>query len=55
MLQIVSDSQHLGSVWKSVVIPIGASCAPLLADLFFYSFEAEFIQKLVDEKINHSL
>jgi hypothetical protein len=26
------------------------NCAPLLADLFLYSFEAEFIQKLLHEK-----
>jgi hypothetical protein len=26
------------------------NCAPLLADLFSYSYEAEFIQKLLHEK-----
>jgi hypothetical protein len=26
-------------------IPIGTNCAPLLADLFSYSYEAELIQK----------
>jgi hypothetical protein len=28
-------------------IPIGTNCAPLLADLFLYSYEADFIQRLV--------
>ena len=31
---------------QSVGIPMGTNCAPLLADLFLYSYEAEFIQKL---------
>jgi hypothetical protein len=29
---------------------MGINCAPLLADLFLYSYEAEFIQKLLHEK-----
>ena len=28
-------------------IPMGTNCAPLLADLFLYSYEAEFIQTLI--------
>jgi hypothetical protein len=32
---------------QTVEIPIGNNCAPLLADLFLYSYEAEFIQKLL--------
>jgi hypothetical protein len=28
----------------------GTNCAPLLADLFLYSYKAEFIQKLLHEK-----
>jgi hypothetical protein len=35
---------------QTVGIPIGTNCAPLLANLFFYSFEAEFIQNLSHEK-----
>jgi hypothetical protein len=27
--------------------PMGTHCAPLLADLFLYSYEANFIQKLL--------
>ena len=33
-----------------VGIPIGTSCAPLLADLFLYSYEAEFLQILTKNK-----
>ena len=29
---------------------MGTNCAPLLADLFLYSYEAEFIQKLLSQK-----
>jgi hypothetical protein len=28
-------------------VPMGTSCAPLLADLFLYSYEAYFIQGLL--------
>jgi hypothetical protein len=30
-----------------VGIPMGTNCAPLLAALFLYSYESEFLQKLV--------
>ena len=36
-----------------VVIPMGTNCAPLLADLFIYSYESEFLQKLVQDKKIH--
>jgi hypothetical protein len=32
---------------QSVGIPMGTNCAPLSADLFLYSYEAEFVQKLL--------
>jgi hypothetical protein len=32
---------------QSVGILMGTNCAPLLADLFLYSYEAEFVQKLL--------
>jgi hypothetical protein len=35
---------------QSVEIPIGTNFAPLLADLFLYSYVAEFIQKLLHGK-----
>ena len=39
-----------GKVFQQIVgIPMGTNCAPLLADIFLYSYEAEFIQSLVSE------
>ena len=33
-----------GKVFQQIVgIPMGTNCAPLLADIFLYSYEAEFI------------
>ena len=32
---------------QTVGIPMGTSCVPLLADLFLYLYEAEFIQNLL--------
>ena len=32
---------------------MGTNCAPLLADLFLYSYESEFLQKLVKDKKVH--
>ena len=32
---------------QTIGIPMGTSCAPLLADLFLYSYEAEFVQSLL--------
>ena len=34
---------------QTIGIPMGTDCAPLLADLFLYSYEAEFIQGLVQK------
>ncbi|KAK3093854.1 hypothetical protein FSP39_021096 [Pinctada imbricata] len=37
-------------VFQQIVgIPMGTSCVPLLADIFLYSYEAEFIQSLESE------
>jgi hypothetical protein len=36
-----------------VGIPMGTNCAPLLADLFLYSYESEFLQLLVKDKKIH--
>ena len=33
----------------TVGIPIGTNCSPLLADLFLYSYENEFLDKLIKE------
>ena len=32
---------------------MGSNCAPLLADLFLYSYESKFLQKLVKDKRIH--
>jgi hypothetical protein len=32
---------------QTVGIPMGTNCAPLLTDLFLYSYEADFIQGLL--------
>ena len=40
-----------GTVFQQTIgIPMGTNCAPLLADLFLYSYEAEFVQKLLSNK-----
>ena len=48
MLQFLIDNIFAmfgGRVFQQTVgIPIGTNCAPLLADLFLYSYEAYFIQ-----------
>ena len=36
--------------FNTVGIPMGTNCAPLLADLFLYSYEADFIQGLLKKK-----
>ena len=37
-----------GKVFQQIVgIPMGTNCAPLLTDVFLYSYEAEFIQSLL--------
>jgi hypothetical protein len=40
-----------GTLFQQVVgIAMGTNCAPLLADLFLFSYESEFRQKLVKDK-----
>ena len=34
---------------QTVGIPVGINSAPLLADLFLYSYEADFIQELLQK------
>ena len=50
MLEFLVDNIFVvfgGKVFKQIVgIPMGTNCAPLLADIFLYSYEAEFIQSL---------
>jgi hypothetical protein len=53
MLDFLIDNifvMFLGRVFQQTVgIPMGTSCAPLLADLFLYSYEADFMQRLLKE------
>ena len=48
MLEFLDDNIFVvfgGKVFQQIVgIPMGTNCAPLLADIFLYSYEAEFIQ-----------
>ena len=38
---------------QDIGIPIGTNCAPLLADLYLHSYEAEFIQSLIKSGTQH--
>ena len=39
-----------GRLFRQMVgVPVGTNCAPLLADLFLYSYENEFLDKLIEE------
>ena len=43
-----------GKVFQQTVgIPMGTYCAPLLADIFLYSYEADFIQSLLSTGKKH--
>ena len=39
---------------QTIGIPMGTDCAPLLADLFLYSYEYEFLESLTKSKALHS-
>jgi hypothetical protein len=58
MLEFLIDNIFVssgGSLFQQVVgIPMGTNCAPLQADLFLYSYESEFLQKLVKYKKIHT-
>ena len=51
MLEFLVDNIFVvfgGKVFQQIVgIPMGTNCAHLLADIFLYSYEAEFIQSLL--------
>ena len=57
MLEFLIDNIFVsfgGILFQQVVgIPMGTNCAPLLAELFLYSYESEFLQKLVKDKKIH--
>ena len=49
MLNFLTDNifvQFGGIIFQQIIgIPMGTNCTPLLADLFLYSYKAEFIQQ----------
>ena len=51
MLVVLVDNIFVvfaGKVFQRIIgIPMGTNCAPLLADIFLYSYKAEFIQSLL--------
>ena len=53
MIEFLVDNiygRFVGQLFRQMIgIPMGTNCAPLLADLFFYSYESEFLDKLVKE------
>ena len=53
MIEFLVDSIYVrfgGQLFRQMVgIPMGTNCAPLLADLFLYSYENEFLDKLIKE------
>jgi hypothetical protein len=55
----ISFRKPVGRVFQqTVVIPMGANCAPLLSDLFLFSYEADLIQGLLqknEKKLARSL
>ena len=56
MLELLVDNMFVvfaGKIFQQTVgIPMDTNCAPLLADIFLYSYEAEFIQSLLSTGIN---
>ena len=59
MLEFLIDNIFVsfgGTLFQQVVsIPMGANCASILADLILYSYESEFLQKLVKDKKIHEV
>ena len=54
MLEFLIDNIFVkfgGRIFQQIVgIPMGTNCAPLLADLFLYLYESEFLQNLIKNK-----
>ena len=55
MTEFLVDNIYIrfgGQLFRQMVgISMGTNCAPLLADLFLYSYENEFLEKLIKEGI----
>ena len=53
MIEFLVDNTYVrfgGQLFRQMVgIPMGTNCAPLLADLFLYSYENEFLDELNKE------
>ena len=53
MIELLVDNIYVrfgGQLFQQMVgIPMGTNCAPLLADLFLYSYGNEFLDKLIKE------
>ena len=53
MIEFLMDNMYVrsgGQLFQQMVdIPMGTNCAPLLADLFLYFYENEFLDKLIKE------
>ena len=53
MTEFLVDNTNVrfgGELFRQTVgIPMGTNCAPLLADLFLYSYENEFLDKLIEK------
>ena len=53
MIEFLVDNIYVrfgGQLFRQMVgIPMGTNCAPLSADLFLYSYENEFLDKLIKE------
>ena len=53
MIEFLVDNMYVrfgGQLFRQmVVIPMGTNCSPLLADLFLYCYENEFLDKLIKE------
>ena len=53
MIKFLVDNTYVrfgGQLFRQMIgIPMGTNCAPLLADLFLYSYENEFLDKLIKE------
>ena len=53
MIEFLVDNIYVrfgGQLFRQMVgIPMGTNCASLLADLFLYSYENKFLDKLIKE------
>ena len=57
MLEYLIDNIFVefgGRIFQQTIgIPMATNCAPLLADLFLYSYKAEFVQSLIQAGKKH--